>query len=287
MVHVKARNLPRHIGIIMDGNGRWAQQRGEPREAGHQAGSAAVRRIVRICRRLGLDALTLYAFSEQNWARPPGEVEALMGLLREYLLSEHDEILGNGIRLVAIGDLSRLPPPVREVLDPLRNASAHHSSMTLALALSYGGREEIAAAARELAREAARGELDPERIDADLLGARLPSLQVGEPDLIIRTGGEQRLSNFLLYGAAYAELAFTDRLWPDFDEGDLFRAIASYQVRERRFGLVGRPAAPVPGADASSDADPADGGDEGADGGETAPAPRHDGVGPAAGRIRA
>jgi undecaprenyl diphosphate synthase len=286
MVHVKARNLPRHIGIIMDGNGRWAQQRGEPREAGHQAGSAAVRRIVRICRRLGLDALTLYAFSEQNWARPPGEVDALMGLLREYLVSEHDEILGNGIRLVAIGDLSRLPPPVREVLDPLRAASATHSAMTLALALSYGGREEIAAAARDLAREAARGELDPERIDADLIGSRLPSLQVGEPDLIIRTGGEQRLSNFLLYGAAYAELAFTDRLWPDFDEGDLFRAIASYQVRERRFGQVGRPAAPVLGAQAGHGGDPGDGGDP-AGNGEAAPASRRDDIGPAAGRIPA
>jgi undecaprenyl diphosphate synthase len=242
MIHVKARNLPRHVGIIMDGNGRWAQQRGEPREAGHEAGSAAVRRIVRVSRRLGLEALTLYAFSEQNWARPPGEVDALMGLLRQYLVSEHEEILSTGIRLVAIGEIDRLPAPVREVLDPLQTKSADRPGMTLALALSYGGREEIATAARELAREAARGELDPERIDADLLASRLPSLRAGEPDLIIRTGGEQRLSNFLLYGAAYAELAFTDRLWPDFDEVDLFRAIASYQLRERRFGQVGRPA---------------------------------------------
>jgi undecaprenyl diphosphate synthase len=239
MNHVEARNLPRHVGIIMDGNGRWAQQRGEPREAGHKAGSAAVRRIVRVSRRLGLEALTLYAFSEQNWARPVGEVDALMGLLREYLVTERDEILDNGIRLVAIGDLERLPLPVREVLDPLRAASAEQNQMTLALALSYGGREEIAAAARELAREAAAGRLDPERIDAEMLGARLPSLGVGDPDLIIRTGGEQRISNFLLYGAAYAELAFTDRLWPDFDEVDLFVAIASYQRRERRFGRVG------------------------------------------------
>jgi undecaprenyl diphosphate synthase len=240
MHFVEARNLPRHVGIIMDGNGRWAECRGEPREAGHKAGSDAVRRIVRVCRRLGIDALTLYAFSEQNWARPAGEVDALMGLLREFLVTERGEILENDIRLVAIGDLGRLPEGVREVLDPLRGASQHNGKMTLALALSYGGREEIAAAARQLAVEAAAGRLDPASIDAALLGARLPSLGVGDPDLIIRTGGEFRLSNFLLYGAAYAELAFFDRLWPDFTEDDLFAAIASFQRRERRFGLVGK-----------------------------------------------
>ncbi|XYH94791.1 polyprenyl diphosphate synthase [Sorangium sp. So ce1128] len=229
---VEARNLPRHVGIIMDGNGRWAELRGEPREAGHKAGSAAVRRIVRVCRRLGVDALTLYAFSEQNWARPRNEVDALMGLLREFLMTERGEILENDIRLVAIGDISRLPEVVREVLDPLRKASAANMRMTLALALSYGAREEIAAAARELAMEAVAGRLDPEAIDGALLAARLPSLSVGEPDLIIRTGGEQRLSNFLLYGAAYAELSFTERLWPDFTEDDLFAAIATYQQRD-------------------------------------------------------
>src|SRR3954469_3715418 len=137
MILVEGRNLPRHIGIIMDGNGRWAELRGEPREAGHKAGSAAVRRVVRVARRLGVDALTLYAFSEQNWGRPTGEVDALMGLLREFLVTERDEILHNDIRLVAIGDLSRLPETVREVLDPLRFASADRDKMTLALALSY------------------------------------------------------------------------------------------------------------------------------------------------------
>jgi undecaprenyl diphosphate synthase len=249
---VEARNLPRHIGIIMDGNGRWAESRGEPREAGHKAGSAAVRRIVRVCRRLGVEALTLYAFSEQNWARPASEVDALMGLLREFLVSERDEILTHDIRLVAIGDLSRLPPFVRDVLDPLRGASSHNQKMTLALALSYGGREEIAAAARQLAAEAAAGTLDPDSIDASTLGARLPSLGVGDPDLIIRTGGEFRLSNFLLFGAAYAELAFFDRLWPDFTEDDLFAAIGSYQRRERRFGRVGKKASLRPSLDTSS-----------------------------------
>jgi undecaprenyl diphosphate synthase len=237
---VDARNLPHHVGIIMDGNGRWAESRGEPREAGHKAGSAAVRRVVRVCRRLGLTALTLYAFSEQNWSRPAGEVDALMGLLREFLVTERSEILNNDIRLVAIGRLDSLPEAVREVLDPLRHASSPNQKMTLALALSYGGREEIAAAAQELAIEAALGRLDPRTIDDALLATRLPSLTVGDPDLIIRTGGEQRLSNFLLYGAAYAELAFTDRLWPDFDEEDLFEAIASFQRRERRFGKVGK-----------------------------------------------
>src|SRR3954470_12084892 len=145
MHFVEGKNLPRHVGIIMDGNGRWAELRGEPREAGHKAGSAAVRRIVRAARRLGLDALTLYAFSEQNWSRPTGEVDALMGLLREFLMSERDEILTNGIRLVAIGDLGRLPEHVRQVLDPLRRGSEPNRDMTLALALSYGGREEITA----------------------------------------------------------------------------------------------------------------------------------------------
>jgi undecaprenyl diphosphate synthase len=244
MHFVEARNLPRHIGIIMDGNGRWAEMRGQPREAGHKAGSAAVRRVVRVARRLGIDALTLYAFSEQNWGRPPGEVDALMGLLHEYLVSERDEILENGIRLVAIGDIRRLPEMVRDALDPLRAASERNGRMTLALALSYGGREEIADAARELAMDVAAGKLDPASIDVAALAARLPSLSAGDPDLIIRTGGEQRLSNFLLFGAAYAELSFTDRLWPDYTEDDLFGAIASYQRRERRFGHVGKSAAP-------------------------------------------
>ncbi len=234
MSFVEARNLPRHIGIIMDGNGRWAVLRGEKREAGHKAGSDAVRRVVRTSRRLGVTALTLYAFSEQNWARPEGEVEALMGLLEEFLKSEREEILENGIRLVAIGDLSRLPEYVRIALDPLSKDSRQNDRMTLALALSYGAREEIADVARALATEAAQGKLDPATIDAATIGARIPSLGVGDPDMILRTGGEQRLSNFLLYGAANAELVFSDTLWPDFAEKDLFDAIATYQDRVRR-----------------------------------------------------
>jgi len=236
---VEARNLPGHVGIIMDGNGRWAQQRSMERVAGHKEGAAAVRRIVRAARRLGLRALTLYAFSEQNWARPEDEVDALMQLLREFLLTERGEILGNGIKLNAIGNLGRLPALVRAVLDPLRRETESNDDMTLTLALSYGGREEIAHAARELAKAVAAGRIRPDDVTPEALHAHMPSLTVGDPDLVIRTGGERRISNFLLYGLAYAELYFADVLWPDFSERDLYAAIESYQSRERRFGLTG------------------------------------------------
>jgi undecaprenyl diphosphate synthase len=238
MAFVEARNLPGHVGIIMDGNGRWAQLRGQARGAGHREGAAAVRRTVRAARRLGLRALTLYAFSEQNWARPEDEVDALMQLLREFLLTERDEILENGIRLNAVGNLGRLPSLVRAVLDPLRRDSEPNTQMTLTLALSYGGREEIAHAARELARAVAAGRIRPDDVTPEALHAHMPSLTVGDPDLVIRTGGERRISNFLLYGLAYAELYFADVLWPDFSEKDLFAAVGSYQTRERRFGLT-------------------------------------------------
>lgn len=237
---VEARNLPSHVGIIMDGNGRWAQLRGQPRVEGHREGSRAVRRIVRAARRLGLRALTLYAFSEQNWARPEDEVDALMLLLRDFLLSERNELLDNGIRLNAVGNLGRLPGVVRAVLDPLRKDSEAKTEMTLTLALSYGGREEIAKAARDLASDVADGRLRPEDVTERALHERMPSLRVGDPDLVIRTGGERRISNFLLYGLAYAELYFSDALWPDFGATDLYEAIASYQGRERRYGLVGK-----------------------------------------------
>ncbi len=223
----------------MDGNGRWAQRRGEGRTSGHRAGSRSVRKIVRLCRRIGVEALTLYAFSFQNWNRPDHEVESLMGLLTEFLIEERQAILDNGIRLEAIGELDQLPSTVRAVLDALRAESAHNDDMVLTLALSYGGQEEIARAAQALAREVAAGNLSAEDIDVDALRARIPSISdVGEPDLIIRTSGEQRLSNFLLFGSAYAELYFSSRLWPDFGADDLFAAIASFQGRERRFGLV-------------------------------------------------
>ncbi len=197
-----------------------------------------MRRIVRLARRIGIEALTLYAFSFQNWARPDEEVTALMVLLQEYLSNERSEILGNGIRLAAVGELDQLPPEVRGVLDPLCRDSQPNDRMTLTLALSYGGQEEIASAARALAKDYAEGRIALEDINVATLGQRIPSQRVGEPDLIIRTGGETRLSNFLLYGSAYAELFFSDRLWPEFSEEDFFTAIDSYQRRQRRFGQV-------------------------------------------------
>lgn len=245
MAFVEARNLPSHIGIIMDGNGRWAQQRGLPRVDGHREGSQAVRRVVRAARRLGLKALTLYAFSEQNWSRPEVEIDALWVLLREFLLSERDELLDNGIRLNAVGNLGRLPAIVRGVLDPLRDDTSAKADMTLTLALSYGGREEIATAAKELASQVALGKMRPDDVTPEALHRLMPSLSVGDPDLVIRTGGERRISNFMLYGLAYAELYFADVLWPDFGAPELYEAIASYQARERRFGNVGKPAAPI------------------------------------------
>ena len=236
MALVDLQRLPRHVAIIMDGNGRWAQSQGHMRTLGHREGSHAVRRIVRASRRLGVEALTLFAFSEQNWERPGPEVVALMELLREYLVSEREELLENGIRLRAVGRVDRLPALVREVLDPLMEETARLTGMTLTLALSYGGREEIVDAARRLAERARAGELDPAELDEALFEAHVPSVHVGRVDLLVRTGGEQRISNFLLWGAAYAELHFTERLWPDFDEPDLYEAIAAYQRRDRRFG---------------------------------------------------
>lgn len=235
---VDLRRLPRHIAIIMDGNGRWALRQGFLRTLGHREGSAAVRRIVRTCRRLGVEGLTLYAFSEQNWERPRFEVDCLMELLKEFLLSEREELLANGIRLRMVGRRERLPDHVGDVLDRIAEETKHNTRMTLTLALSYGGREEIADAAREIARQAKAGELDPETVDERFFGAVLPSMEVGAVDLLIRTSGELRVSNFLLWATAYAELYFTDALWPDFAEVDLFEAIAAYQRRDRRFGRV-------------------------------------------------
>jgi len=238
MTLIDARKLPRHIAIVMDGNGRWAELRAKPRTAGHRAGSHAVRRVVRAARRLGIEHLTLYAFSEQNWGRPEDEIDALMNLLQDYLLSEREEILGNKIHLRAIGNWHKLPSAVRETLGELSRASADDYRMVLSLALSYGGQEEITEAVRVLARRVEAGLLAPDNITPETLHAEIPSVAYALPDLIIRTGGEYRLSNFLLWGSAYAELHFTRCLWPDFTPDDLHEAIAVYQHRERRFGLV-------------------------------------------------
>lgn len=231
-------DLPRHVGIIMDGNGRWAQLRGQPRLFGHRAGAESVRDITRASREIGLEALTLYAFSSQNWARPADEVAGLMELLRDFLIDERAEILDNGIRLEALGDVERLPGLVREPLEQLRTASAQNSKMVLTLALSYGGRESITRAARAALKEILAGTLRAEDLDADRLGGYLPTANLPPLDLLIRTSGEQRISNFMLWEVAYAELMFVDVLWPEFRRTHLHECLRAYGERERRFGLT-------------------------------------------------
>src|SRR3954464_6740813 len=235
-----SEGLPRHIAIIMDGNGRWAKRRGLPRIEGHRKGADSVREITRAARELGLGALTLYAFSSQNWDRPIEEVRMLMALLRDYLVDERPEILDNGIRLTTIGNIDRLPDFVREPLFALKRDSANNTGMTLCLALSYGGREAIVDAARKLVEQVQAGEL--RMLDVNMLsfGEALCTARAGLPplDLVIRTSGEQRLSNFLLWEVAYAELYFTDTMWPDFRRAELYEALATYEGRERRFGLT-------------------------------------------------
>ena len=248
-----APSLPRHVGIIMDGNGRWAQLRGAPRIEGHRVGAESVRDITRAARELGVEALTLYAFSIQNWARPGDEVMALMELLRDYLRDEHDEIMDHQIRLHAIGELDRLPPMVKAPLDALRAASAGHRGMVLTLALSYGGRESLAAAAQALAAAAVAGEVAVGAIDVERFGASLPTAGLPPLDLLIRTSGEQRISNFLLWESAYAELMFVDVMWPDFRRRHLYECLDAYGHRERRFGLtsaqLGSDVEPAPAPD--------------------------------------
>lgn len=238
MALVDVSRLPQHVAIIMDGNGRWAQARGKPRTAGHERGADAVRATMRAARRLGIPALTLYAFSEQNWERPQVEINALVDLLCECLVSERNELVDNEIRLCAIGRLHKLPQRAQARLQSLTSETESNEGMTLTLALSYGGREELIDAARALAIKAREGEIDPSDIDEPAIERLLPSMDVGPVDLLIRTGGEQRISNFLLWGSAYAELYFTDELWPDFGANSLYCAIQAYQGRERRFGLV-------------------------------------------------
>ena len=234
---VPLAQLPRHVGIIMDGNGRWARSQGLPREEGHEKGADSVRTVVRAARRIGIEALTLFAFSSQNWDRPPEEVFHLMGLLRRYLLQERSEILDNGIRLVTVGEPERLPPQVREPLTELMAASAHNRDMVLCLALSYGGREMIARAAKDMCRAVQAGLLDPNEVNVDTVERYLDSARILPPlDLLIRTSGEHRISNFFLWETAYAELYFTRKKWPEFGKEDLLEAIEDYSTRERRFG---------------------------------------------------
>ena len=235
-VVLEKERLPRHVAVIMDGNGRWALQRGFNRIEGHKRGKDAVQAIVESAAELKLEYLTLYAFSTENWQRPANEVRALMSLLRRYLRTELHRLMKNGVRLLAIGDLSRLPAPVRKELDYVIRATQENTGLTVVLAVSYGGREEIVAATRSLVNAALEGRLRTQDISESTFSQALWTANIPDPDLLIRTSGEFRLSNFLLWQLAYTEIYVTETLWPDFDRNEFFRALADYQGRERRFG---------------------------------------------------
>jgi undecaprenyl diphosphate synthase len=233
-----APGIPRHVAVIMDGNGRWAQRRALPRHLGHRAGAKAVRRMVEGCARRGVEALTLFAFSSENWGRPDEEVEKLMELFVESIENEVDELHKNGIRLRFIGDLARLQRGLPERIAAAEGRTEGNSRMMLNVAVSYGGRWDIVEAARRVAREVAAGMIEPDDIDEALFARGLQLDGAPEPDLFIRTGGEHRISNFLLWDLAYTEFYFCDTLWPDFGDGELEAAIAHFARRERRFGLT-------------------------------------------------
>jgi undecaprenyl diphosphate synthase len=230
--------IPRHIGIIMDGNGRWAKKRGLPRSAGHRAGTDATRTIVRSCGELGVEYLTVYVFSKENWGRPTLEVKLLMDLLVEMIRREVDDLNKNNVRLHTVGDLTRLPEKSRAALLQGMERTSKNTGLHLILAISYGGRAEIVNAAKEIAREAVRDPSLPEKLDEEMFRGYLDSHDFPDAELIIRTGGEKRISNFLLWQSAYAELYFTDELWPDFNKESLIAAIEDFGKRERRFGKV-------------------------------------------------
>jgi len=233
-----AQNLPRHVAIIMDGNGRWAKARYLPRQAGHVAGVAAVREVVKAATDIGLQNLTLYAFSSENWKRPATEVGALMGLFRLYFRNDLEDLISRGVRVRVIGNRERVADDIRAMIEEMEKKTVDNTGTNLTFAFDYGGQEEIAAAARELARAAKEGRLDPETITPELFAQRLFTSALPEPDLVIRTSGERRLSNFLLWQSAYAELLFVDTLWPDFTPEKFLEAIDQFAQRERRFGSL-------------------------------------------------
>ena len=235
---LKPENLPGHLAVIMDGNGRWAKKRMLRRIVGHQKGVETVRVIVEECSRLGIRYLTLFAFSAENWLRPKTEVKALMALLKQYVRAEVARMMQNDIRFNVIGNRADLPEDVNREIDAAIDKTAGNRGMLLTLALSYGGRQEIVTAAKRLAADAAAGKLDPESIDERLFTRSLFTADIPDPDLLIRTSGEMRISNFLLWQLAYAELYFTEVNWPDFDRNELARALRNYQARERRFGMT-------------------------------------------------
>jgi undecaprenyl diphosphate synthase len=227
---------PVHVAIIMDGNGRWAKQRSLPRIAGHRRGAEAVRRAVTAAGEFGIAYLTLFGFSSENWKRPAGEVDDLMGLLRHYIRAEIAELHTKGVRMRVIGDRARLPGDIITLIDNAEALTAANTGLRLTIALSYGGRAEIARAARDIAAAVKSGEIAPEQVDETLFARHLLTADIPDPDLVIRTSGEQRISNFLLWQTAYSELVFIDTLWPDFGKADFEKALRDYHGRERRYG---------------------------------------------------
>lgn len=227
---------PRHVGVIMDGNGRWACARGLPRIEGHRRGAESVRSIIKACPDLGVEVLTLYAFSTENWRRPAQEVSGLMELFRIYFLREADELVREGVRVTFIGEPSRLPPDVQSMMRELEERTRDGDRLRLSIALNYGARAEIVAAARQLAERVAAGEMSVEDLNEEALSSALDTADLPDPDLVIRTSGEQRLSNFLLWQAAYAEFIFLEETWPEVTRESFERAIAAFRRRERRYG---------------------------------------------------
>ncbi|MFN7300638.1 MAG: isoprenyl transferase [Bacteroidia bacterium] len=230
--------LPSHVAIIMDGNGRWAMQKGHLRMLGHQHGVQAVRNVTEAAAELGVKYVTLYAFSTENWRRPQEEINALMALLVDTIQSETDTLMKNGIRLEAIGNLAQLPPACNKQLQETVEVTKDNDRMTLILALSYSGRWDIIEATRKIARQVKEGLLQPDEIDENVLNSALNTSRYPNPELLIRTSGEQRISNFLLWEIAYAEMHFTPVLWPDFSKDDFYQALLDFQQRDRRFGLT-------------------------------------------------
>lgn len=236
--HLDPANLPRHVAVIMDGNGRWAKKRLMNRIKGHEKGSETVRTVVRTSREVGISVLTLYAFSTENWQRPKAEVAALMMLLDRFLKSERKEMMDNDIRLNTIGQIDRLPGFVRKVLEEIMQVTGQNRSMTLNLALSYGARNEIVRMVRSIAEKAISGDITPEAISEQMVSDHLYTADFPDPDLLIRTSGEMRISNFLLWQIAYSEIFVTETLWPDFSKEEYLQILKDYQQRERRFGKV-------------------------------------------------
>ena len=228
--------VPGHIGVIMDGNGRWATARGRPRNEGHLAGVKALRRLVELCIRYGVQYVTVFSFSSENWSRPRDEISFIFGLLRRFVASDLESLINNNVRVRIIGERAGLQPDIAQIIEDAEAKTRHNDKLNLIIAFNYGGQDEIARAARRIAADVASGKIVPESVNPDMFGAYLDTAAWPAPDLLIRTSSEYRLSNFMLWQAAYTELVFTDTLWPDFDKRALESAIAEYNKRERRFG---------------------------------------------------